>query len=359
MNPGDSKQFGDFARETGEWIREAVGEAMPHGAQDDIEYQYDSGAASYTDPYYQGKEVPKGPFQSGFEGIGPRPKHWPPHMSWPPSSVRKAMDSMTPGERDQVIKGLQERSEAMRLRSKQIHDWFVERGNRTRLRRPVDHPTYGVMFASMLSPSGIDSSLTSSVLSWGHRRVTTQDGGIVAASENGIRAVKATQQAAQVLVMEARARGWDCIDVTGTSEFKRMVAMAAQQYGMPVYSRNILGQRRVLASGMVPPPPDAEMKRRQYRPENDPGAPTARRKAGTLEVEAAAAAAVVAGEAATPRVRPAERQTGSDRDPFEEDPHGAHSTDGYDKIIDHDPNEGTPKPDSFRDPNDLPPPPQF
>jgi hypothetical protein len=362
MQARDSDEFEEFARNSREWINDAMDDAIPHSnMKHDFEYSFDSGSAEYRDPFYHGKEPPRDPRQAPHS-FGARPKHWPPHMTWPPASVREAMEAMTPAERDEVIKGLRERSAAMRLRSKQIHEWLVQRGSSPKLKRPADHASHGVMFASLLSPKGVDSSLSSTVLSWGHTRVTTQDGGIVAASERGIRAIKASQQAALVLVMEARARGWDSIDVTGTREFKRMVATAAQQYGIPVYSRNLLGRRTIIASGMMPPPPDAEFKRGPYHPEKDPGAPAARRKAGTLEVlGGAAAAAALAATSEPPRIdKPRNRLDGpGENDSSDDDPHGPHSPSGYRKTIDHDPDEVSPRPDDLPDPGDVPPPLQF
>jgi hypothetical protein len=93
---------------------------------------------------------------------------------------------------------------------------------------------YGILFASLLNPSpdNLNRLQQSPVAAWGHDTVRTLDGGRVQASRDEIRALSVTAQAAQVIVMEAKARGWETLRISGDNEFCAAVKRACKEQGM-------------------------------------------------------------------------------------------------------------------------------
>lgn len=104
---------------------------------------------------------------------------------------------------------------------------------------------YGIKFAMLLNPdpANITRLRTAPVASWGHDQLITLDGGRIRAREGELVVTSVSAQAAQMLVMEAKARGWETIRVSGHNEFCSAVKAAAKQAGLGaiIHRRGPLG----------------------------------------------------------------------------------------------------------------------
>jgi hypothetical protein len=104
---------------------------------------------------------------------------------------------------------------------------------------------YGIKFAMLLNPdpANITRLRTAPVASWGHDQLITLDGGRIRAREGELIVTSVSAQAAQMLVMEAKARGWETIKISGHNEFCSAVKAAAKQAGLGaiIYRRGPLG----------------------------------------------------------------------------------------------------------------------
>jgi len=140
---------------------------------------------------------------------------------------------------------------------------------------------YGILFASLLNPSPdhLNRLQQAPVAAWGHDIVRTLDGGRVKASRDEIRALTVTAQAAQVIVMEAKARGWETFRISGDNEFCAAVKRACKEQGMGaiITRRGPLGLGPFsrpeyimprLPQSLGPQMPDPEQRRKEQ------GAPT-------------------------------------------------------------------------------------
>lgn len=199
-----------------------------------------------------------------------RPHPWPDSMDFPSDEELRALKQ--PGVTQDQIRAFeqrkQEQAELMAVRARQLSSWIFDVGhmryneraqmqrsarnwdaeaNRrtdavvdiesgdTRARDAVNpDPFQGIKFASLLNPdpSHLQMMQKMPVAAWGHDVVAMQDGGKVVASDGGMRVKKISVQAAQMIVMEAKERGWDSLTVRGDSEFCAAVESAAKEMGM-------------------------------------------------------------------------------------------------------------------------------
>jgi hypothetical protein len=93
---------------------------------------------------------------------------------------------------------------------------------------------YGIRFATLLNPSPdhLNQLRKAPIAAWGHDMARTLDGGRVRVSGDEIRAVTVSAQAAQLIVMEAKARGWETLRISGDNEFCAAVKQACKEQGM-------------------------------------------------------------------------------------------------------------------------------
>ncbi len=104
---------------------------------------------------------------------------------------------------------------------------------------------YGIRFASLLNPhpDHLSRMRSAPVASWGHDQLITLDGGRIQARGDELVVRSSSLQAAQMLVMEARSRGWETLRVSGNNEFCAAVKRAAKEAGMGaiIHRRGPLG----------------------------------------------------------------------------------------------------------------------
>jgi hypothetical protein len=141
---------------------------------------------------------------------------------------------------------------------------------------------YGIRFATLLNPSPdhLNQLQKAPVASWGHDTVRTLDGGRVCVSGDEIRALTVTGQAAQLMVMEAKARGWETLRISGDNEFCAAVKRACKEQGMGaiITRRGPLGLGPFskpeyimprLPDSLGPQMPDPEQRRKQQAAPSD------------------------------------------------------------------------------------------
>lgn len=190
---------------------------------------------------------------------------------------------------------------------------------------------YGIRFAVLLNPDPDHLNLLrqAPVAAWGHDTLRTQDGGRIRASDDEIRVTSVSMQAAQLMVMEAKARGWEVLRVSGTNEFCAAVKRACKEQGVGA----IITRRGPLGLGpfsrpevIMPPLPDNLLP----RPSGPAETERERKQEAAPEADRDAAAALLdqaGGTAGTPKRGgdlPEPRPDGSDPDrpPTGADPDG-------------------------------------
>jgi hypothetical protein len=118
---------------------------------------------------------------------------------------------------------------------------------------------YGVRFAMLLrlDSANVSRLATAPVAAWGHDRLITLDGGRIRARDGELVVTSVSAQAAQMLVMEAKARGWETLRVSGDNEFCAAVKLAAKQAGMGaiIHRRGPLGIGPFSRPEVIMPPP--------------------------------------------------------------------------------------------------------
>lgn len=147
-------------------------------------------------------------------------------------------------------------------------------------------PFFGIKFACLLNPDPehLNKMRQAPVTSWGHDQLITMDGGRLRLREGEIIVTSVSLQAAQMLVMEAKARGWETLRVSGDNEFCAAVKRAAKEVGLGaiIHRRGPLGigpfsrpevimpaiPRTRIPEGMEPP----VSKERQEREDSAPAA---------------------------------------------------------------------------------------
>lgn len=248
------------------------------------------------------------------------PPNWPEFMPFPSDADLRAL--RREGVTVEMIRGFEEmkqrQADEMQVRARQINDWIFGSGdmklnqphqmarsrNRTEAIRKRSKPIegidqkiapsdvgdvtdeelykdlhYGILFASLLSsnPDHLNRLAGAQVAAWGHDRLRTMDGGQVRATPEELVVLTVSMQAAEMLVLEAKARGWETLQVSGDNEFCAAVKRACKQNGMGA----IIRRRGMLGFGpfskpeiIMPPLP--QVPRLDGR---DPGAEGRERKA--------------------------------------------------------------------------------
>jgi hypothetical protein len=206
-----------------------------------------------------------------------RPWNWPEFMTFPTENEMLALKQ--PGVTPEMIKGFEEskqqQADQMMARAKEISTWIFNWGdaevngaalqdlsrNRTlAIKRRATGPDgkvnkdqkskidpevltdeelygdrhYGIRFALLLNPdpSAISKLRSAPVASWGHDQLRTTDGGRLQIKGDEIIVRTSSAEAAKLLVMEARARGWETIRVSGHNEFCAAVKRFAKEEGL-------------------------------------------------------------------------------------------------------------------------------
>lgn len=213
-----------------------------------------------------------------------RPANWPEFMTYPTDLelrwLRKG--EVTPEKIADFEREKQRQADEMEARAREINDWIFTYGtmrlneraqmsrarNRAQaiLKRSLDArgdkarsgaPSpdqitdeelykdrfYGIRFASLLRPDYLGQMRTAPIAAWGHDQLITMDGGRVEARDDELVVRVASLDAARVLVLEARARGWETLRVSGDNEFCAAVKRAAKEVGMGaiIHRRGPLG----------------------------------------------------------------------------------------------------------------------
>lgn len=188
------------------------------------------------------------PDPSGF----PRPPFWPAVLTWPPSWMAEAEAQIgrdAPSGADWLRawreKWLAGETKAMAERVDKL---------RKSLRLSDDAQ---IQVALLLLPP-LKRTLPD-VAKIGADRMLTADQGEVGFTAARLTCPKPTSQSVKLLVLEAVARGWTSIEISGTAEFKLAVAREASEAGLNVFERRGSGLRL-----LVEPPVDA--------PQQAPGA---------------------------------------------------------------------------------------
>lgn len=214
-----------------------------------------------------------------------KPLNWPEFMTFPTDLEIRNLRKMgvTPERIAEFEQVKQREADAMEERAREISAWIFtygtmrlnERAQMSRARNrdaairkrsvgpdgkvnpdldPVSEVTdeelykdrfYGIRFASLLKthPDHLNWMRSAPVASWGHDQLITLDGGRIQARGEELVVRSSSLQAAQMLVMEARSRGWETLRVSGNNEFCAAVKRAAKEAGMGaiIHRRGMLG----------------------------------------------------------------------------------------------------------------------
>lgn len=204
-----------------------------------------------------------------------RPLNWPAFMVYPTDAELRALrrEGVTPGMLRDFEAQKQKQADAMEARAREINAWIFsygdealngrhriararnrdeairkrsldDQGKEEKARRPrPDEITdeelykdsyYGIRFALLLNtdPNHLNRLHNEPVAAWGHDLIRTQDGGRIRAGEDEIRVTTVSMQAAKIMVMEARARGWETLRISGDNEFCAAVKQACKEQGI-------------------------------------------------------------------------------------------------------------------------------
>lgn len=176
-----------------------------------------------------------------------RPELWPQFMAWPPGDLLAEFERADQERRELIRKQLATWNAEMQKRGVAARSWLIE----TYKLDPNSEalPMGGVMFASLVSPGGVPPALGQVVAKWGFNSLTTRDGGELVATAHELRLRRGTPEAVQALVIEAKKRGWPSIEVSGSKNFKKQVALEAAKYGLAVRSRDAMGKSILISTG--------------------------------------------------------------------------------------------------------------
>lgn len=175
-----------------------------------------------------------------------RPANWPGVMSWPPLRLREAMkqgiitsDNAEAFQQyvDKYANAAQKRQQALRKRiseqplrkrglakhKSRLHEKLLAKGE------------LGIAWACMVDPTGdYAHNVNGMVLSWDSNHMHLNDGGRLYSSLDSISVKKASPQAATLIIDEARARGWEKLDIAGNRNFVMAMMAEAQKAGIVV-----------------------------------------------------------------------------------------------------------------------------
>ena len=145
---------------------------------------------------------------------------------------------------------------------------------------PAD-PHHGIKLAVLLMPADEAQSdrIHQLLAHFDHDRAETLDGGKLGFRDDKVTVRKGSPQAVALLVAEAKARGWQSIEASGTKEFCTMLAQHAQQegIGLTAYVRwpSLAPPIRVVPGGIRPDDGDMQRRPGQDREAEAPEADTA------------------------------------------------------------------------------------
>ena len=199
--------------------------------------------------------------------VPPRPHAWPVVMAWPPHQYMQALAApdVTPEQRAEFWKRLEEKCDPMMERAAQIDEWIRSQRGKWNLRdrnyddrfartHSIGDPYRGVRWALLLENKPIKAE---GVNLWGHSRAYLADGGVVAARHDGVSVRKVSDQAVKLAMQESLARGYGSLKISGTKEFCMKAAELARAAGVEaeISYHGILGiKRRVKVMPQVPNP---------------------------------------------------------------------------------------------------------
>lgn len=237
--------------------------------------------------------------QAGLDLV--RPKNWPEFMTFPTEGEMRSLlqDGVTPEMIKDFEASKQLQADEMEARAREINEWIFSFGdmglnevalrersqNRKRaIRRRATGPDgrvqkqneneidpseltdeelygdrhYGIRFALLLNttPDAIGKVQSAPVAAWGHDQLRTMDGGRIQVKGDEIIVRRTSMEAARLLVMEAKARGWETIRVSGHNEFCAAVKRAAKEEGIGaiIHRRGPLGLGPFSRPEVVMPP---------------------------------------------------------------------------------------------------------
>lgn len=204
-----------------------------------------------------------------------RPANWPDFMTFPTYAELRALQrpEITPEEIRDFEEFKQGQADEMEARARELNAWIFSFGDgrmnarhlkaRDRNRdaallkraqpisksdddlsppRPEDVTDqelykdrhYGIRFGLLLKSGNeqLEQLRQLPVAAWGHDMIRTLDGGRIRATDDEIRITTVSMQAAHLMVMEAKARGWETIRVSGDNEFCAAIKQACKENGM-------------------------------------------------------------------------------------------------------------------------------
>lgn len=229
-------------------------------------------------------------------GFPDRPRTWPSFIAWPPQAIvdRFQAPDVTALQRQEMLAALLELEDRFLARSKQINDWFErhnplaqqDKHSKTVTTRSGNDPHFGIKWATLINPGVQDRAIAATVLTWGHGLALTADGGALrvhddvmsfAGKPKGYGALACTPQSMMLAIQEARNRGWNKIELSGSYEFGKIAIKAAKEAGIEAtitYQGKGLNSWRTYQVKVMPNPP-------MPAPRQEPGStPQADPKAG-------------------------------------------------------------------------------
>lgn len=170
-------------------------------------------------------------------GFPPRPHLWPPMMSWPQLRDMELLRQQGLSKQilEDYLKAQEIRQAKMLDRAATINDWIREHNRKQGHLRTIrinfnkKKPYMGVNWACLLDEDTGRNPDMHRVYSWGHMRARTADGGVVRAFNSNVKVDVVTMESVRLAVLEARARGWKTLRLTGDPEFTKHAIQICRQ----------------------------------------------------------------------------------------------------------------------------------
>ncbi|MCE6959666.1 hypothetical protein LAZ40_11615 [Cereibacter sphaeroides] len=221
-------------------------------------------------------------------GIPPRPHRWPRFIAWPP---RHQLERLQQPDIDKEkvkewIEHMLQMEKRMQERSDEIHAWLEKFGpqglqrnifEKRRLKRMPTDPYHGIHWACLLDEKAANPAAMGRVRTWSHMRARTVDGGLVKAYHDCVNVAVPTPESVHLGMMEARARGWGTLRMSGSPEFAKLAIEAARRENIPaeITIRYGLWWRTIkvtpLPPGVVPELPKEDQEKSKDGQENSKG----------------------------------------------------------------------------------------
>lgn len=172
-----------------------------------------------------------------------KPDDWPEIMAWPPSLLLQAAKkkALSEDEIKKINAYYRAYCDKMNEQADKLARWIDDKSTATpkesliqmRLSR---HDHHGIQWATLLDVTAATSPGHQNVKRWERSVCEMMDGGRVWASKDKIHTgfLRQSEQAIEVMIAEARARGWETLEVTGNKAFCKAMAEAAKKYDMPM-----------------------------------------------------------------------------------------------------------------------------